>query len=294
MTGTWSARDSEIQTLNGVKVLEINGEASFNPQHGSYALDNFTVQFDVYHNLMYENNTAYSGPFYQLCDSQNRSIILLGYFQIENNGETHCEECFENLMTYNHYYFPYSPSSDWSTWRLTGYIRQMTDDGLYWGNFTLQIDNETITSFRSDSIIPEGTVHSITNEEVKPIVYFNIYPLPQTGGMTIPTASNNHGIIYSLLSNKVTLAQNSQSIPTYVDNFLYGYADAVPTSQTSLSTPTPIPTPFPTSQGGENNVESTPTPTVPEFSSGTILLLLTVLVATAGLLVYHKKHKRKM
>jgi hypothetical protein len=37
----------------------------------------------------------------------------------------------------------------------------------------------------------------------------------------------------------------------------------------------------------------TPTPTVPEFSSWTIQLLLTIMVATAGLLVYHKKHKRQ-
>jgi hypothetical protein len=236
---------------------------------------------------VYENNTAYSSPFYQLCDSQNRSIILLGYFQIETNGETHCEGCFENLVTYNHYYFPYNPSSDWSNWRLTGYIQQMTGDGLYWGNFTLQIDNETITSFRSNSIIPEGTVHSITNEEVKPIAYFNIYPLPQTGGMTIPTASNNHGISYSLLSNKITLTQNVQSIPSYVDNFLYGYAGAVPLSLTSISTPTPsstlTPTPMPTSQE-----ESTPPPTpspIPEFpiAIALILMIASVAVITAGL-----------
>jgi hypothetical protein len=247
----------------------------------AYTLDNFTVQFDIYHNVVYENNTAYSGPFYQLCDTQNNSIILLGYFQIETNGETHCEGFFENLMIYNHYYFPYNPSSDWSTWRLTGNIQQMTGDELYWGNFTLQIDNETITSFRSDSIIPEGTVHSITNEEVKPIAYFNIYPLPQTGGMTIPTTTNNHDISYSLLSNKVTLAQNVQSIPSYIDNFLYGYAGAVPFSLTSISTPspTPTPTPMPTSQE-----ESTPTPTpspspIPEFPTAIALILIIASVA---------------
>jgi hypothetical protein len=37
----------------------------------------------------------------------------------------------------------------------------------------------------------------------------------------------------------------------------------------------------------------TPTPNVPEFSSLTILLLLSIMLATAGLLVYHKKHKHQ-
>jgi hypothetical protein len=32
-----------------------------------------------------------------------------------------------------------------------------------------------------------------------------------------------------------------------------------------------------------------PTPTVPEFSSWTILILLSIVLATAGLLVYHKR-----
>jgi hypothetical protein len=35
----------------------------------------------------------------------------------------------------------------------------------------------------------------------------------------------------------------------------------------------------------------TPTPTVPEFPSWTIPLLFSIMLATAGLLVYHKKHK---
>jgi hypothetical protein len=157
----------------------------------------------------------------------------------------------------------------------------MTDDGLYWGNFTLQVNNETITSFRSDSIIPEGIVHSITNEDVRPITYFNIYPLPQTGVMIIPTTSTNNGIHYNTLSNRIATVQNTQAIPSYVDNFLYGYANAVPVSVTS----TPTPTPTPTFQEEENNIESTPTSTpepqiptpsssVPEFSWLTILILL--------------------
>ncbi len=95
--GYWQANDATVTDGK----LQINGEASFSPQQGDYSLNNFTVQFDVYHDVRYANNTAYSGPFYQLCDSQNRTIILLGYFQIETNGETHCEGCFENLMNYH-------------------------------------------------------------------------------------------------------------------------------------------------------------------------------------------------
>jgi hypothetical protein len=38
--------------------------------------------------------------------------------------------------------------------------------------------------------------------------------------------------------------------------------------------------------------ELSPTPSVPEFSLWTIPLLLTIMAASAGLLVYHKKHKR--
>ncbi len=61
----------------------------------------------------------------------------------------------------------------------------------------------------------------------------------------------------------------------------------------STSTPNPtsptISTPTPTSTLTES---SSPTPTVPEFSSWTLPLLLSIVAATAGLQVYHKKHKR--
>jgi hypothetical protein len=188
--GYWQVKDATVTEGQ----LQINGEASFNPRQGGYSQNNFTVQFDVYHNIRYANNTAYSGPFYQLCDDKNRTIILLGYFAIETNGATHFEGCLTNLMNYHHYYFAYNQTNEPSTWRLTGLIQQTASDGLYWGNFTIQINNKTVASFRSDSILPEGTVYSITNEEVKPIEYFNIYPLPQTGVMIIPTASINNGL----------------------------------------------------------------------------------------------------
>jgi hypothetical protein len=297
--GYWEANDTQIQTINGTKVLEINGEASFNPQHGNYSLDNFTIQFDVYHNVLYENNTAYSGPFYQAADSENRTILLMGYIQREtSNGdqvEIQQEGFLTDLLTYHHYHFPFNRSSEWSTWRLTGYVAQVDGiEGFYRANFTIQVDNETINSFRSDSILPEGTVHNITNEEVRPIAYHNIYPLPQTGVMIIPTTSTNNDIKYSLLSNKVTPAQSIQAIPSYIDNFLYGYADAVPMSQTSPSTPTPTP-PIPTSQEGEDNVESTPTPTstpnpIQEFPYALVLI---IVIALAVIIVAVFKFKPK-
>jgi hypothetical protein len=50
--------------------------------------------------------------------------------------------------------------------------------------------------------------------------------------------------------------------------------------------------PTPTSLPSSSSPNSTPTPTVPEFSSWTIPMLLTMTVALAGLSVYCKKHKQ--
>ncbi len=50
--------------INDSNVLEIAGEATFMPEQGNYALDNSTLQFEVWHNALYENNTVYNGPFY--------------------------------------------------------------------------------------------------------------------------------------------------------------------------------------------------------------------------------------
>jgi hypothetical protein len=44
---------------------------------------------------------------------------------------------------------------------------------------------------------------------------------------------------------------------------------------------------------GEISASPTPTPTVPEFPSFTIPLLLSLMVVVAGLLVYRKEHSRK-
>src|SRR5512136_357235 len=51
--GYWSLHDAGIQTIGGSNVLSVDGEATFMPQHGGYALDNFTIQFDVFHNIVY-------------------------------------------------------------------------------------------------------------------------------------------------------------------------------------------------------------------------------------------------
>jgi N-acetylneuraminic acid mutarotase len=65
----------------------------------------------------------------------------------------------------------------------------------------------------------------------------------------------------------------------------------IPTpSPYSTSTPIPTPTPSPPNFGPTSS--PTPSPSIPEFSSLAIPLFLTVIVA-AGLLVYHKKHKRR-
>jgi nitrous oxidase accessory protein len=57
----------------------------------------------------------------------------------------------------------------------------------------------------------------------------------------------------------------------------------------SLATPTLTPTPSPPNFGPTSS--PTPSPSIPELQSWTIPLLLTIIVATAGLSVYFKKHK---
>ena len=283
--GFWSTNDTQIQNIDGANVLEINGDASFSPQNGNYSLYNFTVQFDVYHNIVYENNTAYGGPFFQLCDSENRTIILLGY--------AYQEGFFTNVLTYNQYAFPFNRSLEWSTWRLTGYIKQVNEGGLLWGNFTLQVNNETITSFRSDSIIPEGIVHSITNEDVRPIAYFNVYPLPQTGVVIIPTSLTNNVIHYNLLSNKITDVAYNQAIPSFIDNFFYGYADTIPTVITS-STPTPTPNSPQPSATVPTTSQPTPTPTIPEIPVLAIIpIALVMLLIVASFKLKRLKSEAK-
>ena len=58
----------------------------------------------------------------------------------------------------------------------------------------------------------------------------------------------------------------------------------IPSNSVSNFTPNPISSP--------TNTISTPNPTVPEFPLWTIPLLLTIMLASAGLLVYHKNQKQ--
>ena len=43
----------------------------------------------------------------------------------------------------------------------------------------------------------------------------------------------------------------------------------------------------------DSTINNTPTPAVPEFPLWTIPLLLMIMVASAGLLVYHKKQRQR-
>jgi N-acetylneuraminic acid mutarotase len=68
----------------------------------------------------------------------------------------------------------------------------------------------------------------------------------------------------------------------------------IPTpSPYSTSTPTPTPTPTPSPPNFGPTSSPIPSPSIPEFPALTIPLLITIILATAGLLVHFKKHKRE-
>ncbi len=312
--GYWSLHDAEIQTIGSSDVLAVNGEATFMPQHGSYAFDNFTVQFDVFHNIVYGNNSAFQGPFYEATDSEGHSIIMMGIYQRQMNNSDLAAVGgldFSNTTTgqSSHYYFLLD-ASDWSTWRLT--VTTTLTEGRYLANITLQINDETITSFATGLPRPDGMgemwVSNITNEHVlNPIAYQNLLPLPMAG-VTVPTyaptAKIVGGVHYDLISNiKSELVALSQATTSYVDNFYYGYADTVPLSSTPTTTPTPT-----EYQGNEVSPTPTPTPTVnPTINTGAhqpqtqsflttlvAVLVVSVVAVIAGVLIYLKKSKRKL
>jgi hypothetical protein len=303
--GYWSLHDAEIQTIGGSNVLGVDGEATFMPQHGGYALNNFTVQFDVFHNIVYENNSAFQGPFYQAADSQGNTIISMGIYQrqMHNNDVLQVGGLdFSNTTTgqSSHYYFPLSHAADWSTWRLT-VTTALTEKG-YVANVTVQIDGETATDFATGMPRPDGMgeifVSDIINESVlNPVAYQNLLPLPQAGVLVptytpSPVSYGRVGIHYDLMSNtNVQPVSINGATPSYIDNFYYGYANTIPMS--SAPTPTPAqPTPTATTQP---TINTGPEPPQTEpFPTALSIAVIVFLVGTVGigLLLYIKKRKR--
>jgi hypothetical protein len=306
--GYWSCQDSEIQAMNGLNVLYVNGEASFKPEHGNYDLNNFTVQFDVWHNVVYQNNTAYQGSFYEGADSEGNVIIRMGYVQRGTNDNLQQTGFVSfaagpNGETYSHYYFPFDHSADWSTWRLTAVI--VKTEGPYFANITLQINNQEVTSFVNDF---EQTLSSITNEEIfNPVTYHSLLPLPLPGAPVptyIPTCNSKSSIQYELMSNirAKSVLNNNGATPSYVDNFYYGYANMVPLSATSKPALTTAPIPRNGVDNPSNNdALSTPTstleapstlPTVTIFLALLSIAIISVALIATILLVRIKKLKK--
>ena len=304
--GYWSLHDAGIQTIGGSNVLSVDGEATFMPQHGGYALDNFTVQFGVFHDVVYENNSAFQGPFYEATDSDGNVIMNMGIYQRQmHDGDQQVGGLAFSKDTTgesSHYYFIFSHAAEWSTWRIT-MTTALTGSG-YVANVTVQINDEVVTDFatgmpRSDGM-GEIFVSNITNEPVlNAVAYQNLLPLPQAGVM-VPTytpspVSYGSSVIHiDLLSNThVQPVSVNGATPSYIDNFYYGYAGTVPLFSTPTPTPTATPSSNPTQQRASTN---TPTPTattpsqspiVPEISILAIPLL--IIVFAAAIVINHQK-----
>ena len=101
---------------------------------------------------------------------------------------------------------------------------------------------------------------------------------------------------------------NIDNHPLLVQPSLSGVVPVLPEPWASLlPVLSPLPSPWPSSPSPSSSpndlsstlpsISSSPTssipPSVPEFSALTIPLLITIILATSGLLVYHKKHKTK-
>ena len=288
--GYWSLHDAEIQKINNSNVLIVSGEASFKPEYGNYALDNFTVQFDVWHDVRYENNTAFAGAFYEATDSQNNAVITMGYVQRGSNDILTQQGFLEFYSGASHYYFPFGQSSTWSTWRLTVTIAAI--ENAYFANVSLQVDGEAITAFATDRpLLGEVIVSNITNERItNPVAYQNLLPLPLPGAPVptyAPAYKGNSGIRYDLMRNNQTkpVSNNNGATPSYVDNFYYGYANTVPLSVVPTPTPTATPTSNPTAY---NTATPAPSPTVPEVSILALIPLSTIVLAIA-IFIRHQK-----
>ncbi len=310
--GYWSLHDAQIQMIGGLNVLGVDGEATFSPAHGGYMLDNFTVQFDVFHNIVYENNSAFQGPFYEATDSQGNRIISMGIYQrqMHNNDLQQVGGLdFSNTTTgqSSHYYFPLSHVADWSSWRLT-VTTALTKEG-YVANVTVQINGEKATDFATGMPRPDGMgeifVFSIINESIlNPVAYQNLLPLPMAG-VTVPTYSpescSTTGIHYDLISSYEIKPVTNGATTSYIDNFYYGYADTIPMSSAPTPTPssgatlTPTPTPLTTAtQYPTNDTNSEPL----QINQFTIVLAvaltITIIVFLGGIATYQKKSRRQL
>jgi hypothetical protein len=296
--GYWSLHDAGIRTVGGSNVLVVDGEATFMPQHGDYALDNFTVQFDVFHNIVYENNSAFQGNFYEATDLQGNAIIRMGLYQRQMNDNTQqvggLAFCKDTTGESSHYYFPFNHAADWSIWRLT--VTTALTEGGYLANVTVQINDETITSFASGIPRPDGMgeifVSDITNEHVlNPVAYQNLLPLPQAGAM-VPTytpspVSYGNGVIHYdlLLSNThIQPVSVNGATPSYIDNFYYGYAGTVPLAANPTPPVTSTAPPTPTTSD-----TAAPSPTVPEVPTLAVIPLFISMLAVAVVLRHRKR-----
>ncbi len=295
--GYWSLHSAEVQTVNDANVLVVDGEATFMPQHGNYDLNNFTVQFDVFHNIVYENNSAFQGPFYEAADSEGNVILRMGIYQRQMHTNDMQQFgglafCQESTGESSHYYFLFNNAEEWSTWRLT--VTTASTEGGYLANVTVQINGETITDFATGMPRADGMgeifVSNITNEPIlNPVAYQNLLPLPQAGVLVPtypPTAYGNGGVSYDLMSNThVKPVSTSGATPSYVDNFCYGYAGTVPLT-TVTSTPTPSDTtPYPTINTGPEPPPAEPFPLALVVAS----VVAVAAVVVIGVLVYLKK-----
>jgi hypothetical protein len=286
--GYWSVHGAQIETVNDMSVLEVEGQATFKPQEGNYGLDNFTIQYDVWHNVVYENNSAYQGPFYEGADLDGNVIVRMGYVQkgVNDNIQQMGFVSFAALpggLTYSHYYFLFDHSAVWSTWRLTAVTAKT--DGAYFANVTVEVNGEVISDFNTGLPNADGTaelhVSSIINEKLyNPVAYHNLLPLPQAGAPVptyAPTGYSGEGIHYSLMSTTKAepMYNNNGATPSYIDNFCYGYANTVPNT----------PTTQPTINTG---------PEQPEYEFPTAIVAVATLLFAAsavGIALYQRKSK---
>jgi outer membrane protein assembly factor BamB len=120
------------------------------------------------------------------------------------------------------------------------------------------------------------------------------YPLSDSPGNIFGLDATTGRVILNYQTKGATAFSGSGS-PVFANGVIYALNvnNIFALGGSLVSTPSPSPAPTISSTANSTTSPSpTPTPTVPEFPSWTIMFLLTVMVALAGLLVYHKKHKR--